>query len=107
MRSLVLCAAVLLMAGTAHAEEITCKGSITSIQGQGLVARPQRFDVPGVTGSDIIAVLEKCKKIARESQNQAARKNPGGSFRKFSNVELQCVQGQQTFSVKRALQTAP
>lgn len=107
MKGLLVCTALLLMAGVAHAGEITCKGSITSIQGEGLVARPYRFDVSGVTGSDVMAVLEKCKKLAQQGQNQAARKNPGGNFRKFSNVDLLCVQGAESFTVKRALQTAP
>jgi hypothetical protein len=107
MKGLVLCTALLLMAGLVHAGEITCKGSITSVQGEGLVARTHRFEVSGVTGNDIMALLEKCKKLAQQGQNQAARKNPGGNFRKFSNVELLCVQGGESFTVKRALQTAP
>jgi hypothetical protein len=107
MKGLVLCTALLLAAGVAHAAEITCKGSITSIQGEGLVARPYRFEASGVTGSDIMAVLEKCKKLAQQGQNQAARKNPGGNFRKFSNVDLQCLQGGESFTVKRSLQTSP
>jgi hypothetical protein len=105
MRSAVLCAALLLMAGAARGETITCKGNITSTQAMGLAARKYRFEVSDVTAQDIMAVLEKCKKIAQDMQNHAARKNPGGAFSRFSDVELQCVQGTQTFQIKRALQT--
>lgn len=98
-------AAVLLLAGTARAEEITCKGDIVSIQGEGMVARQHRFEVSGVTGSDLAAVLEKCKKIARERQARAARKNPAGNFRKLSLVELECTGGAETFRVRRTVET--
>lgn len=100
-------AASLLGAGTGQAEEIVCRGSITSTQGEGLVARPHRFEVYDITGEEVMAVLEQCKKIAREKQNWAARKNPGGSFRKFSQVDLDCSKGAEKFQVRRSLQTTP
>ena len=104
---IILSAAVLLAAGTVEAEEITCKGSITSIQGEGLVNRSHRFEVSDVTGSDVMAVLDKCKKITQQKQNRAARKSPYGNFRKSSEVDLECVKGSEKFQVRRTIQTAP
>jgi hypothetical protein len=106
-KSLILSAAFLLLAGAVEAEEITCKGSINSVQGEGLVNRTHRFEVADVTGSDVMAVLDKCRKIAQERQNRAARKNPAGNFRKFSDINLECVKGAEKFQLRRTLQTGP
>jgi len=106
MKKLSVAAAFLLMAATAGAEDLVCKGNIVSTQGEGLVARKHRFEVSGVTGNDLTVVLEKCRKIARERQGRAARKNPGGSFRKFSEIELECTKGAEKLEVRRTLQTA-
>lgn len=106
MKVFSVAAALLLMAATAGADELVCKGNIISTQGEGLVARKHRFEVEGVTGTDLTAVLEKCKKIAQERQGRAARKNPGGSFRKFSDIELACTRGSEKSEVRRTLQTA-
>lgn len=94
-------------AGAVQAQGIHCKGSITSIQGEGLVARTHRFEVTDVTGTDVAAVLEKCTKIARERQNRAARSNPAALFRKSSSVNLECVNGVETFQLQRNIQTRP
>lgn len=107
MRKWAMAAVFVLMAGAAGAEEVICNGNIISTQGEGMVARKHRFEVSGVSGSDVIAVLEKCKQIARERQGRAARKNPGGSFRRSSEIELKCTQGDKQFEVRRTLQTAP
>lgn len=96
---------LLLLAATAGAEEIVCRGSIISTQGEGIVARKHRFEVDEVTGPDIPAVLQQCKKIALERQARAARRNPGGNFRSLSEVELQCRKGAEKFEVRRTLQT--
>lgn len=104
-KPLILTAALLLLAGAVQAEEITCKGSITSIQGEGLVTRTHRFEVADVTGADVMAVLENARKIAQDRQNKAGRKNPSSNFRKFSDVDLQCVQGSEKFQVRRSLRT--
>lgn len=69
--------AFLLTAGSAGAEEMICKGNIISIQGEGMVTRTHRFEVSGISGCDVIAVLEKCKQIAQERQNRAVKKKPG------------------------------
>ena len=106
-KSAMLTAVTLLLAGTVQAEVITCKGIITSIQGEGLVNRTHRFEVADVTGTDVTAILERCRKIARDRQNRAARTNPASRFRKFSDIDLQCVKGGETFEVRRSLQTAP
>lgn len=106
MRKIIVVAA-LLIATPAAAGEISCKGNIISTQGEGLVARKHRFEVSDVTGSDLAAVLEKCKKIAQERQARAARKNPAGNFRKISDVELTCTKEEEKFEVRRTLQTAP
>ena len=105
--ALLLAAALVLAAGEVQAEEVVCSGSISSVQGEGLVARTHRFELHDVSGSDLMAVLEKCKKIAQERQNRAARKNPGGAFRKFSDLELNCKKGGENFQVRRSIQTAP
>ena len=104
-KSLILSAVLLLWVGGVHAEEVTCKGNITSIQGEGLVNRTHRFEVTDVTGTDAKSVLDKCRKIAQERQNRAARKNPSGAFRKFSDIDLECVRGTEKFQLKRTLQT--
>lgn len=88
---------------TALAEEVTCRGDITSAQG-GLVSRTYRFEVPTVNGGDQMAVLEQCKKIAKERQFKVARKNPG-KFKKFSYIDLQCSQGSQKFQIRQMLET--
>lgn len=106
-RSLILSAAFLLMAGAVQAEDVICKGNITSVQGEGLVHKTHRFEVADVTGSDVMAVLTKCRKIAQERQNKAARKNPAGNFRKFSDVDLACVKGAEKFQIRRTVQTGP
>lgn len=101
-------ALLLLLAGFAHAEEIiTCKGSITSKQGEGLVNRTFRFEVADLTGSDIKGVLDNCKAIARQRQNKAGRSNPAERFRKFSEVDLECSRGTEKFQIRRTLQTGP
>ena len=108
MRKIVMISVALwLLAGTAQAEEITCRGNIFSVQGEGLVNRTHRFEVTEVTGSDVLAVLEKCRKIAQERQKKAARRNPAGNFRKFSDIDLQCVKGSEKFQLRRTLQTGP
>ena len=104
-RSVMLAAVSMLLAGTVQAGDITCRGSITSIQGEGLVNRVHRFEVSDVTGTDVMAVLEQCKKIAQDRQNRAARSNPASLFRKFSDIDLQCVQGPEKFRIQRSLQT--
>ncbi len=96
-----------LLFGTAHGEELFCRGNIISTQGEGIVARKHRFEVADVTGSDVNAVLAQCKIIARERQARAARKNPGGNFRAVSEVELHCTRGTESFEVHRSLQTLP
>lgn len=106
MGKLALLAAVLLLAGTAHAGELTCRGDIVSIQGEGMVAREHRFEVSGIRGDDVAAVLEKSRKIARERQARAARRNPQGRFRDLSRVELECVRGSEKFQVRRTIRTA-
>lgn len=106
-KSLILTAALALIAGAVQAEEITCQGNITSIQGEGLVARTHRFEVSGITGSDVVAVLDKCRGIARERQSRAARKSPGGTFRQFSDIDLTCSKGAEKFQVRRSIKTGP
>ncbi|WP_026842816.1 hypothetical protein [Citrifermentans bremense] len=98
-------AILLLMAGAAQAEELVCQGDIVSTQGEGIVARKHRFEVSGIAGADIGAVLEQCRKIAVERQVRAARKNPGGSFRRISEVELECTRGSEKTKVRRNIQT--
>jgi len=106
-KTIMIAALVLLVAGGVQAEElISCKGDITSIQGEGLVARTHRFEVSDVTGSDLMVVLEKCRKIAQERQNRAARKSQFGNFRRFSDVQLDCLKGSEKFEVRRTIQTA-
>ena len=101
---IMITAALLFWAATVQAEEVTCKGDITSVQG-GLVSRTYRFDVPSVNGGDMMAILEQCKKMAQERQNRAARKNPGGKFRKFSYIDLNCAKGSQKFQIRQTLET--
>lgn len=101
------CAVLLLVAGAAQAEDVICKGSITSVQGEGLVARSHRFEVFDLAGSDLVAVLEQCRTIAQEKQNRAARKSPGGAFRKVSQIDLECSKGGEKFQVRRSIQTGP
>ena len=108
-RSLLVSGAlILLLAGLAQAEDaVTCKGNITSKQGEGLLVKSFRFEVAGVTGSDLKDVLEQCKKIALQRQNKAGRANPGVGFRKSSDLDLECTRGTEKFQVRRALQTSP
>lgn len=98
---------LLLFAGTASGEDLFCRGNIISTQGEGIVARKHRFEVADVTGSDVTAVLARCKTIAQERQARAARKNPGGTFRAVSEVELHCTRGTESFEVRRSLLTKP
>lgn len=106
--SLICCGVLLLGAGLAHAEQaMTCRGTITSKQGEGLRVRTFRFEVDGVTGSDVADVLEKSKKIAQQRQNRAARSAPGVPFQRLSELDLQCTRGAEKFTVQRVLATAP
>ncbi|MBJ6802030.1 hypothetical protein [Geomonas propionica] len=105
MKVAVVTTLLLIWAGSAGAEELICRGNIVSTQGEGIVARKHRFEVADVTGDDVQAVLEKCKKIALERQARAARKNPGGNFTSTSDVELQCVKGAEKIEVRRRLPT--
>lgn len=105
MKGLILLAILATVSVTALAEELTCKGNIISTQGEGIVARKHRFEVSEVTGWDVMAVLEKCRKIAVERQARAARKNPGGGFTSLSEVQLQCSKGAEQFEVRRTIQT--
>ena len=99
---------LILLMGVAHAEDaVVCKGNITSKQGEGMVVKTFRFEVSDVFGSDMKDVLEKCKKIAQQRQNKAARANPGAGFRKLSDLDLECTQGPEKFPLRRTLQTAP
>ena len=107
MKTFPLVAFVLFLAVTADAEQIVCRGNIYSTQGEGIVARRYRFEVSDLAGSDVMAVLQQCKEIARQRQARAARKNPGGNFRNFSDVELRCTRGSEQFEVRRVLQTTP
>jgi hypothetical protein len=105
MRELILLSILALAPVTSGAQELICKGNIFSTQGEGMVARKHRFEVSDVTGGDVTAVLENCSKIAAERQARAARKNPGGSFTRQSEVELQCSKGAEQFTVRRTIQT--
>jgi hypothetical protein len=108
MRKAIICCSVLVLSAAAiNAEEITCQGSITSIQGEGLVTKTHRFEVAEVSGGEVMAVLDKCKKIAVDRQNKASKKNPFGNFRKASKVDLACVQGSEKFQLRRSIQTRP
>jgi hypothetical protein len=102
-----LVAALAVSPVTARAGDLLCHGTITSIQGEGLVAKTHRFEVESVGGSDLESVIDKCKKIAQDKQNRAARKNPGGNFRPFSELDLQCQQDGQKTTVRRSVKTAP
>jgi ABC-type xylose transport system substrate-binding protein len=104
-RILLASAAALLLAAPVQADDLVCKGDITSVQGEGLVKKTHRFEVAGVTGTDVMAVLERCKKIALERQNVAARKNPGGNFTATSVVDLQCVKGSENIAIRRTIRT--
>jgi len=101
-------ALILLLAGLAQAEDaVTCKGNITSKQGEGLLVKSFRFEVADVAGSDLQDVLEKCKRIAQQRQNKAGRANPAVGFRKSSDLDLECTRGAEKFQVRRTLQTSP
>jgi hypothetical protein len=101
-------ALLILLTGQAQAEEaVTCRGSVTSKQGEGLVVKTFRFEVADVTGSDMNDILEKCRKIVQQRQNKAGRANPALGFRKLSDLDLDCTKGSQKFQVRRTLQTAP
>lgn len=104
-----LCLALSLCCATASRAEdaVTCRGTITSKQGEGMVVRTFRFEVDRVSGRDLDQVLENCRKLAKEKQNRAAKSNPGVPFRNFSDVDLRCSQGGEGFEVKRTVQTAP
>jgi len=106
MKRLILLSLLAIVPAAAKADDlIICRGNIVSTQGEGIIARKHRFEVADLTGNDVTAVLEKCRKIAAERQARAARKNPGGNFRKLSEVELQCSKGAEKFEVRRTLQT--
>lgn len=97
-----------LLAGIAYAEEpVSCKGNITSKQGEGLVVKTFRFEVNDLTGSDLKDVLEKCKKITRQRQEKARHANPALAFRKFSDLDLECSKGADKFPLRRTLDTSP
>ncbi|MBJ6726474.1 hypothetical protein JFN93_17320 [Geomonas sp. Red875] len=97
-------AAILLCAASASADDdLVCNGTITSIQGEGMVARTYRFDVQNVTGSDVQDVLEKCKKIAADRQGKLYRKDASLFFRKNSQVELECRKGVEKLNVRRQI----
>ena len=99
---------VLLWSGVAGAEDgLSCKGSITSKQGEGMVVRSFRFEISGVTGADLNEVLGKCQKIALQKQDKAGRANPGVPFQRFSDLDLQCSKGAEKFPVRRSLKTSP
>jgi len=103
-------AAAVLLLGIAPAQaqdQMVCRGTITSKQGSGLVVKTFRFEVSEVFGGEVGEVLEKCKKIAQQRQNKAARSAPGIPFQRFSEVELRCSRGAEQQTVKRLLQTAP
>jgi hypothetical protein len=101
-------ALVMALASPAHAEQsVSCKGSITSKQGEGLVVRTFRFEVDAVTGSDLKEVMERVRVIARQRQNKAGRANPAQGFRRFSEIDLDCSRGVERFQVRRTLQTSP
>ena len=107
-RTVLMAMAFALLATAARGQEvISCRGNITSIQGEGLVHRTYRFEVSEVKGIDLATVLERCRELARDRQNKAARQNPGGSFRKMSDVNLDCVRGTEKFDVRRTIQTSP
>ena len=102
------CALLILLTGVAHAEDaVICKGNIISKQGEGMVVKTFRFEVSNVIGRDMKDVLEKCKKIAQQRQNKAGRANPAVGFKKFSDLDLECIQGGQKLLVRRTLQTSP
>lgn len=105
MTRAILMAILLLAAGAAGAEDLVCQGNIISTQGEGIVARKHRFEVDRIAGADVGAVLEQCRKIALERQGRAARKNPGGSFRRTSEVELECTRGSEKSQIRRIIQT--
>jgi hypothetical protein len=88
-------------------EPLVCRGNIIAKQGEGLVARTFRFEVERVVGSDLKEVLEKCRKIALERQNRAARPNPGVPFGRFFDLELECSKGSEKSQVRRTLKTGP
>ena len=98
----------ILLTGLARAEDaVTCRGNITSKQGEGMVVKTYRFEVSGVTGVDLNDVLNQCKKIAQQRQHKAGRANPATGFRKVSDLDLECTKGPDRFPVHRSLQTAP
>jgi len=98
----------ILLAGLAHADDaVSCKGTITSKQGEGLVHQSFRFEIAEVTGNDLRDVLDKCKKIVQQKQNKAGRANPAMAFRKFSDLDLTCSKGAEKFQVRHAMQTSP
>jgi len=100
-------ALILLLAGLARADDaVSCKGNITSKQGEGLLVKTFRFEV-AVAGSDLADLLDRCKKIALQRQNRAGHANPGVGFRKSSDLDLACTRGSETFPLRRTLQTAP
>lgn len=83
-------------------EALNCRGDVTSIQGEGLIARTYRFEV-AASGDDEQQVLEKCKKVVGEKQARMFRKNPALNFRKLSEVNLECQKGGGKFTLKRSL----
>jgi len=106
-RSLILSATFLLVTGAVQAEELLCQGSITSIQGEGLVNRTHRFELSGLRGADVAAVIEKSRKIALQRQDKALRKGPYGNFRQLSTLDLECLSGSQKLQIQRTIKTRP
>jgi hypothetical protein len=104
-KSLVL-TGCLLIPFSVSAQQIICRGSITSIQGEGLVARSHRFDLFDLAGTDVSDIIAKSVEIAREKQNRAAARNPGTPFRPFSDLDLQCLQGGQNIHIRRSVRTS-
>lgn len=107
MKSLILSATFLLVTGAVQAEELLCQGSITSIQGEGLVNRTHRFELSGLRGADVAAVIEKSRKIALQRQDKALRKGPYGNFRQLSTLDLECLSGSDKLQIQRTIKTRP
>lgn len=106
MRVIQAIAVLMLTASAAAAADMICNGDIVSIQGEGMVARKHRFEV-SVTGRDVAEILEKCRKIALERQERAAKKSAAGRFRGISDLALDCMQDGNKLVVRRRLQTRP
>lgn len=99
-------AAFLLSAAAVHAEEISCNGTVFSMQDVGIGTLTHRFVVDRVTGSDLPEVVEKCRMIALDRQAKISLK-ARVHFHKFSALDLQCVKGAEKFPLKRTVETGP